>query len=334
MTGCTARGSFSVAPPTNADAGIQHLLVATSRIADPAPIAYGRARAQTLDFAQLAVSIPPTHQIGNIEWPPAHGVDPAQHFALVGAEKLPTMRSFLDKASAAAALSNDEAVLFVHGYNNNYAEAVYRHAQIAWDYEMRGPQIHFAWPSAADPLEYAYDRDSVLIARDTLVPLLLELLQESQLRLSVVGHSMGSLLIMEALRQIALTGDRKTLDRVHSITLISPDIDMDLFRSQARALGHLPQPFIVAVARNDRLLRLSSGLSGGAARLGSVDDLDQLKALDVSTIDMTAMGNGGGNHFLAGTSPAAIALIKGLRENGPGPASSISVGPVSITLGG
>ena len=59
-------------------------------------------------------------------------------------------------------------MLFVHGYNNNFSEAIYRHAQIAWDYEMRGPQIHFAWPSAADPLEYTYDRDSVLIARDAL----------------------------------------------------------------------------------------------------------------------------------------------------------------------
>ena len=333
-SGCTTRGSFSVALPVNADADIQQLLVATSRVADPAPIAYGKDRAQSLEFARLAVSIPPTHQTGNIEWPPARGVDPARHFALVGAETLPTTRSFLNLVSADATRSGEEAVLFVHGYNNNFAEAAYRHAQVAWDYEMRGPQIHFAWPSAADPLEYTYDRDSVLIAREALVPLLLDLLRESRVRLSVVGHSMGSLLIMEALRQIALTGDRATLDRVNSITLISPDIDTDLFRSQASALGRLPQPFIVAVARNDRLLRLSSGLSGGAARLGSVDDLEQLEALGVSTIDMTALGNRGGNHFLPGTSASAIALIKGLRDAGLGPTNALSVGPVSITLGG
>lgn len=90
--------------------------------------------------------------------------------------------------------------------------------------------------------------------------------------------------IVFALRQIALTGNRKALDALASTTLISPDIDMDLFRSQADALSALPQPFVVAVARNDRLLRLSSGLSGGAARLGSVENLNQLERLGVSTI--------------------------------------------------
>lgn len=334
VTGCTSRGSFSVAPRTDVGAGTQDLLVATSRVADPAPIAYGKDRAQTLEFARLAISIPPSHETGKIEWPGAHNVDPARHFVLTGAETLPNTQSFLEAAIEGAAQSDEEAVLFVHGYNNNFAEAVYRHAQIAWDYEMRGPQIHFAWPSAADPLEYTYDRDSVLIARDALVSLLLTLLRENRLRLSVVGHSMGCLLIMEALRQIALTGDRATLDAMNSLTLISPDIDMDLFRSQANALGRLPQPFIVAVARNDRLLRLSSFLSGGAERLGSADDLDQLKALGVSTIDMTALGSWGGNHFLPGTSAAAIALINGLRDAGPERANALSLGPVSIKLGG
>jgi|TARA_R110002012_G_C11640337_1_gene610575 esterase/lipase superfamily enzyme len=332
--GCTPRGSFSVAPLSDGTEGMQHILVATSRVADPAPIAYGKGRAETLEFAQLTISIPPTHKIGTIEWPPAREVDPARHFALAGAKTLPSTKSLLKAALSGAAESGEEAVLFVHGYNNNFSEAIYRHAQIAWDYEMRGPQIHFAWPSAADPLEYTYDRDSVLIARDALAQLLLDLLKEEQLRVSVVGHSMGCLLIMEALRQIALTGDREALNALNSITLISPDIDMDLFRSQATALGRLPQPFIVAVARNDRLLWLSSGLSGGADRLGSLDDRDQLEALGVSTIDMTGLGNGGANHFLPGTSASAIALIKGLRETRLKPSNSLSVGPVSISLGG
>ncbi|MCI2395935.1 hypothetical protein [Aliiroseovarius sediminis] len=59
-----------------------------------------------------------------------------------------------------------------------------------------------------------------------------------------------------------------------------------------------------------------------------------LEALGVSTIDMTALGNGGGNHFLPGTSASAIALIKGLRDVGLESGNALSVGPVSITLGG
>ena len=152
--------------------------------------------------------------------------------------------------------------------------------------------------------------------------------------LALMGHSMGGLLIMETLRQIALSGDRALLDRLSATTLISPDIDMDLFRAQAHALGHLPQPFTVAIAQNDRLLRLSSGLSGGAARLGSVEDLDQLEGLGVFVVDMTGIADTGSNHFLPGTSASAIALIKGLRDADALAPQSLSVGPVSIKLGG
>lgn len=332
LTGCSAKSRFSVSLQPEAAAGVQPLFVATSRAADPAPIAYGKERANRLSFAQLSISVPHAHQAGNIELPPSNTVDPAKHFALVGAKTLPGADSFVRAVQRDAAQSSEEAVLFVHGYNNNFSDSVYRHAQIAWDYELRGPQIHFAWPSAAHPLEYAYDRDSVLIARDHLATLLRTLLHKNGLRLSLVGHSMGSLLIMEALRQIGLTDRQGTIDKLASVTLVSPDIDMDLFRSQAASLGRLPQPFIVAVAQNDRLLGLASGLSGGAARLGSVEDLDQLEALGISTIDMTGLGNGGNNHFLPGTSSAAIALIKGLREAAPGPLSTLTLGPVNITL--
>ncbi|NND42368.1 MAG: alpha/beta fold hydrolase [Rhodobacteraceae bacterium] len=331
LTGCGQRGQFSVASTPSPEAGIQRLLVATTRAADPAPIAYGSGRAETLDFARLAISIPPTHRIGNIEWPSRRSVDPARHFALVGADTLPDIEALVRAARSTA--GDDEAVLFVHGYNNNFAEGVYRHAQIAWDYEMRGPQIHFAWPSAGRPLEYTYDRDSTLIARDALVTLLLRLLGDRGLSVSLVGHSMGGFLIMEALRQIALTGRRESLRSLVSTTLISPDIELDLFRSQAAALGGLPQPFIVAAAENDRLLRLSSSLSGGTAKLGAVRDLDQLEGLGVFVVDMTALADAGTNHFLPGTSPAVIALIKGLREVRPAPNQTIAVGPVSITLG-
>lgn len=220
----------------------------------------------------------------------------------------------------------------MHGYDIDFAEGVYRHARIAWDYGLKGPQIRFAWPSAGAPLGYAYDRDSALVARDDLAVLLLRLLRESDLRLSLVGHSMGAFLVMEALRQGALGGDGGRLDRLAGVTLISPDIDVDPFRAQAEALAPLPRPFVVAVTRNDRLLRLSSLLAQGQTRLGAVDDLARLEGLGIYVVDMTGLGTNGGNHFLPGTSPSAIALIRGLREAGPPPTSNIALEPVRIAL--
>ncbi|WP_343035766.1 alpha/beta hydrolase [Sulfitobacter maritimus] len=335
LSACQDRSGFTALPREAAEtaAQVQRLFVASSRAADPSPIAFGAGRSDALSFAQLSVSIPLDHKVGQIEWPPTKNVDPARHFALTGARTIANTERFAEAVERTAATSGEETVLFVHGYNQTFAQSAYRHAQVAWDYELRGPQILFSWPSAANPLEYTYDRDSILIARDQLALLLRTLLLKHNLRLSVVGHSMGSLLIMEALRQIALTKGAATLEKIGTIALISPDIDMDLFQSQAAVIGKLPQPFIVAVARNDRLLRLASGLSGGAARLGTVKDFDALEDLGVSTIDMTALGNGGSNHFIVGTSPAAIALIKELRRAEPDTVKALTLGPVSIALG-
>jgi len=312
---------------------VQPILVATTRAADPAPIAYGDGRADDLDFAQLSVSISGNHKIGEIEWPADNNPDPAHHFALVGAETLPDLNVFSNRIKQQAeAEGHPETVLFVHGYNMTFAEGVYRHAQIAWDYGMTGPQVHFAWPSAADPLGYTYDRDSALASRDGLVRLLMRLVRDGR-RVALVGHSMGGFLVMEALRQIALQGDREILDGLAHVTLISPDLDIDLFLAQTRAIGDFPQPFAIAVTRNDRMLQLSTRLSGGQPRLGQISDLDPLDGLGVLVVDMSQIEADGSNHFLAGSSPTAIALIRGLRDAQVRGAQDFAFGPVRITLG-
>ncbi|WP_299818947.1 alpha/beta hydrolase [uncultured Jannaschia sp.] len=334
LAGCGARGRLGVAARPANDGRTQTLLVATTRSADPVPLAYGPDRAKTLDAARLVVSIPPGHRVGAIEWPPGPMPDPARHFALIGAQMLDGADAIVRAAATHARAGGDaEAVLFVHGYNNTFAEGVYRHAQIAWDYGLEGPQIHFAWASAGHPLGYAYDRDSALVARDALADLILRLLADGRTRLTVAGHSMGWFLVMEALRQIALMGRRAMLDRLAGVALISPDIDLDLFLAQAAILSPLPQPFAVAVARNDRLLGLSSRLARGGTRLGSVADLERLGDLGLYVIDLTGLRGGNGNHFLPGTSPAAIALMRGLRGAGDAPVPDIGLGPVRITLG-
>jgi esterase/lipase superfamily enzyme len=334
LSGCGARGRFAIAP-RGGGAGVQPLLVATTRRGDPAPLAYGSDRAEGLDVARLDVSVPRAHAPGEIEWPPGSDPDPARHFALVGAEILPDLAALIRAARRGAGRGpGGDAVLFVHGYNNTFAEGVYRHAQIAWDYGMTGPQIHFAWASAGDPLDYSHDRDSVLIARDALARVIRGLLRDGPPRTTVVGHSMGGLLVMEALRQISLEGDGALLAGLAGVTLISPDIDIDLFASQARMLSPLPQPFVVAVSGNDRLLRLSSWLAGGRPRLGTVSDLSRLGDLGIVVVDMTGIDARGANHFLAASSPTAIALIRGLRDARPPPPPGPVLGPVRIALGG
>jgi esterase/lipase superfamily enzyme len=90
-----------------------------------------------------------------------------------------------------AGSSGREAALFVHGFNTNFAEGVYRQAQLSHDHDVEGPSIHFAWPSAAITADYAYDRESALFSRDGLEAAIEALARANVASYNLVAHSMG-----------------------------------------------------------------------------------------------------------------------------------------------
>ncbi len=46
-------------------------------------------------------------------------------------------------------------MVFVHGFNNTFADGLHRTAQIRHDFEIPGVAVHYAWPSAGNALGYA-----------------------------------------------------------------------------------------------------------------------------------------------------------------------------------
>ena len=61
-----------------------------------------------------------------------------------------------------------EAIIYVHGFNNTFADGVYRIAQLSHDFGFDGVAVHYSWASAGSALGYEFDRDSVLAGRDGL----------------------------------------------------------------------------------------------------------------------------------------------------------------------
>ena len=121
---------------------------------------------------------------------------------------------------------------------------------------------------------------------------------------------MGSLLTMEALVEIVATRGHGGLSRFDAVALLSPDIDIDVFKQQARKIAPLPQPFLVFTSSRDKALRLSAKLSADQRRLGSVQDPAELDEFDITFIDTTAFAEAGDlNHLTAVTSPEVIAFL-------------------------
>ncbi len=316
LAACTPRGAL-VLDPAAAEVGtVRPVFVGTTRGKDE-DTGTDYARFRTLDtrFVRVDVSIPPTHQPGRISYArPGRAPDPQTDFLTTRQiiyQEPGAFRADLARALREAPRGSREAVIFVHGFNTTFAEGVYRIAQLSHDLKMPGVAVHYAWPSRAAPLAYAYDRDSALFARDGLEDLLRQVTEAGAERVVLVAHSMGAAVTMETLRQMAIAG--RPARNVGGVVLISPDLDVDLFRAQASRIGKLPQPFVIFTSEKDRALALAARLSGETARLGNVTDVSELAGLEVTLVDVTSYSTGTG-HFTPGTSPALIGILSQIGE--------------------
>lgn len=312
LIACTPRGTLTLDPAAAAIGDVTPVFIGTTRKLGPE--GFNSDRAETVQFARYDISVPSRRKLGEINWPPRGArPDPSRHFLTTDARLYPDDTGFRGDLAKDLAVHGGDAVIFVHGYNNNFSEGLYRVAQFSHDLALPGSVVHYAWPSAAKPLGYVYDRDSALFARDGLEKLINEVADAGARRILVVAHSMGANLTMESLRQMAIRGDRGALDKVSGVILISPDIDVDVFRAQAHAIGTLPQPFIIFGSDRDKILRLSARLTGQAERLGSLSDVTKVADLKVTFLDVGEFSSGAG-HFTVGDSPALILLMDRIGE--------------------
>lgn len=322
LSSCSVREIAEISTPVP-DATTERIFFATQRQPGEIDNLFGQRRPRVMNYGVVDVSIPPTHQTGEIEW--ARGpANPNKHFAAVRLEMFSGINAFQRTVQQAPNGPFNVTNLYVHGYNKTSHEAAFRLAQIRHDFKDPSPAVLFAWPSAARASAYVYDRDSVLFARDDLVDLIRDLTKGTSRNVSVMGHSMGAQLVMEALRQIAISGDRNTLSKVAGVILVAPDIDPDVFRRQAEAIGKLPEEFYIFVAKQDRALRLSSILTG-QNRIGVIQSTRDVAGLDITVIDFSEFEDGKNlNHQVGLTSPTAINVLSGLLEHNPSLQSGVT----------
>jgi esterase/lipase superfamily enzyme len=292
-------------------AAIVPIYVATSRQrSDDLSLPYNAKRSLTLNFSRVDVGIPPSHKSGIVE-KTGRKPNPAKHFAAVAFQPYDNRQVFTEKLNAALAArpaDQQEVLIFVHGYNNNFADSTFREAQFVHDYGFKSVAVHYAWPSAGTLGLYVYDRDSANFARDGLAELLEIVSRTRAKRIILVGHSMGTMVVMEALRSLALSGKRAPLDRLTGVMLAAPDIDVDVFQEQVREIGKLPRPFAVLVSREDDALGISARITGGHPRVGDGSDIEMLRENGIAVLDMSTVDKGG--HDVFASSPTLMTLVR------------------------
>ncbi|WP_390911658.1 alpha/beta fold hydrolase [Pseudosulfitobacter sp. SM2401] len=306
--GCSNRTDAPVLPRALNIGDNQTVFVGTTRKLDETGV-YGIGRSRDLQLLELEISIPPKRTLGSI----SDGFDkpnPTKDFVIAAQNRFAKPRDF-QTALRQSYDAQREVTVFVHGYNYSFSDSSFRLAQLAHDLELPSTMVSYSWPSRGHVLGYEYDSDSALFARDGLQELLQTVKASGASSIVLVAHSMGGNLAMETLRQMEIKEPGWSAENLSSVVLISPDINVDVFLSQARAFKKLPEPFIVFKSRADKALKFSARLRWEEARLGSVEDISEFAHLPIEFVDVTAFTDaGGGNHFTAGSSPALIALLK------------------------
>jgi esterase/lipase superfamily enzyme len=240
--------------------------VTTRDRAEPGTNVFTTSKTREPNYASFDISIPPNHVPANIEWPkPGRKPDPKTDFAVVS-------QSVLDRSALLQAVGKRQSappVVFVHGYNYNFQESLFRLAQLKTDSNIGGTPVLFSWPSLAALPAYVADKESATYSRDALASLLTDIVRARKGEVDVFAHSMGGWLTVEALRQLRLEGKGDVLDRLRVI-MAAPDIDEDVFAAQLDVIGRMRTPITILVAQDDRALQVSSFLGAGN-RVGALD---------------------------------------------------------------
>jgi len=290
------------APPPSPDWQVVPIYWGTDRAVQPNAqrLAFGSDRARKLQVGVADVTVPKVHQVPNVERPwvvkipyfdvtlYAESEDPKKHFtvkdikALTKEELLARVKERLGTSS----LFKDQALVFVHGYNTSFDNALYRTAQIAYDLDFDGAPFLYSWPSGGAVASYTYDRESAQASEPYLRQFLEMVVKETGAKqVSIIAHSMGNQPLMDVLREMKDAAPEGVT--ISQVILAAPDVDADNFSNLAATIKGLAKNVTLYVASNDRALIVSRNF-WGSYRAGDVPPQGPLVLPGIDTIDVTA----------------------------------------------
>jgi len=294
----------SAATDAEADKGFQVVPVfyGTDREeeANATRVAYNAERGRRLALGRALVTVPKIHEVPQIERPwtlrvPYFNVviyqeaeDPNKHFTIEEIKKL-SKEEFLRlvrERLAGSSRFKDHALIFVHGYNTSFDNALYRTAQIAYDLKFDGAAFAYSWPSGGAVASYTYDRESAEAAEPYLRSFLELVIKESgATAISLIAHSMGNQPLLEVLKEMKAAAPEGVA--IDQMILAAPDVDADNFANLARSIEGFAKGVTLYAASNDRALIISRNFWQNP-RAGDVPATGPIILSGVDTIDVTA----------------------------------------------
>ena len=243
--------------------------------------------------------------------------NPATDFVTLKAEVINRPQAITWFQRTLRTVPRRQVLVFIHGFNNRFDDAVFRFAQIVHDSNARVVPVLFTWPSRGSVLAYGYDRESTAYSRNALENVLKAFARDPAVgEISILAHSMGNSLALETLRQMAIR-DGRVAPKIRNVLLAAPDVDVDLAREAIVDMGPKSNrpSFTLFVSQDDRALAVSRRVWGSEARLGAINPdqepyRTQLEQASVRVLDLTKLKAGDlSHHGKFAESPEIVQLI-------------------------
>jgi esterase/lipase superfamily enzyme len=277
------------------------VIYATNRNAagDPAECddtSFGISPANKLSYGVCTFNVPKRHHIGGFELAPNPRADPHQYYRLLNYAPL-------DEAGLAERLrqkQGSDILVFIHGFNVKFQEALLRSAQIAYDLKFQGPVALFSWPAGAEDGIFSSamvtrtynDNYSNALKTVPLAQAFFKQLAATNQTVHIMVHSMGHQVALRALAQLAQGIDKPFIGE---LILNAPDFPLKDFQKVVPQLKKVADRVTVYCSYNDNAIAASETYNKNR-RMGACEREPGVDMVNVGEIDAPTLGVGGLGH--------------------------------------
>lgn len=276
-----------------------------------------KVRQYPLQVGYCDVTIPPNHQKGRLESPKwsrlEWKLDEKKHVILQSIEPAEETTYFQTLADRLKQSERNEVLIFIHGYNVSFADAVRRTGQLYHDLEFPGIPLCYSWPSANMISGYTRDEAAVGWTVAHLEKFLSDVRQRTQVdKIHIIAHSMGNRALVGALERLVLR-DPSAQEYLGQIVMAAPDVDSgELANRYMPTIIPKVERLTLYTSQNDKALLASAALHG-ATRAG-YQPASELIFPGAETIDVSSIDTGLLGHSYYGEHPDLIMDLQALVE--------------------
>lgn len=342
-TGSTSREP--VTTPRVPDSSVVKVFYATDRkrmvIGSVVP-QYGNEWSGALEYGVAEITIPTDHRIGIIEspriWRFEFRRNSAKHVTVSSPESMDYaafaagIRSGISAARTADA--GGDLLLFVHGFNVSFEDALMRTGQIFYDLDLPGVPVAYCWPSQGqlNPVAYMADTNMTDVTAPLLKDFLVGLARDTgATRIHVIAHSMGNRVLTRALDAIVSDVLVQPKPRFNNIALTAPDLDARVVIEISKRIDAIAGRITLYASDNDEALKIASRYtrSRRAGQAGKqILVLKNIDTIDASDVDTSLVG-----HFYYGSNLSVLSDLYYLFLLGEPPDRRFLLRPVDSATG-